>query len=379
MQISFVIPTRDRTPELEYSLHELGQIPAKNLGDHPELILIDNASKTPICCPDALPNGIRVVCIRLESNMGAGARNIGVEHAQGDWVIMLDDDSHLRKDSDLSCLDLLDKGVAALGGEIWLPDRSHEAGGLTEVVVGCGCAIRRNAYLAVGGYDNSFGYYAEEYDLCAKLIAAGYEVRHSKQLQFEHRKSSFGRDMNEILFRLVRNNGWVIQRYSPEHCREQSLESMKRRYKKVAAIENAVEGYERGLSELDETILDERKSTLSEKQWARFTGSQVVEQGLDELKRKSDFHSIQIVGKPNGKGLETILQIVDKLGFNLISSDVRFVKQTTIQVVGTLSPGPIADTLVEYPDAIFFGGLINESTFTENSCHRTPNTPLQVH
>jgi len=378
MHISFIIPTRNRSQELKYSLNELSQIDTESLGDNPELILVDNGSRVPIDMPDVLPNGIRVVCIRVETNLGAGARNLGVHQAQGDWVIMLDDDSHLCRESNIAYLDQVDPNVAAVGGEIWLPDGSHEAGGLTEVVVGCGCAFRKNAFLQVGGYDNRFGYYAEEYDLCAKLIAKGYEVHHSKMLQFKHRKSSNGRDMNEILYRLVRNNGWVIQRYAPDQYREHALESMKKRYKQVAIIENALDGYQRGMFELDETISNQVESTLSTNQWARFTGAKVVYQVLSELKEQTELRILKIVGQPHGKGLETILRIAVELDFEIATPDFDDCTTKAIEVVGTLSPGPIADTLKNHPEAINFGCMSAETGHSIKFECSTSDIPLHV-
>ena len=43
-----------------------------------------------------------------------------------------------------------------------------------------------------------------------------------------HRKVTANRDMNVILSRLVRNNGWVAQRYAPEVRRKEELREVRR-------------------------------------------------------------------------------------------------------------------------------------------------------
>ena len=344
MNISFVMPTRDRTQELAYSLGELGKIDSSQLGEYPELILVDNGSRLPPDVPTELANGIQIILIRLETNLGAGARNIGVERAKGDWIIMLDDDSHLCTSSQIQYLDSLDSHVGAVGGEIWLSDGTHEAGGLPEVVIGCGCAFRRELFLEIGGYDDRFGYYAEEYDLCAKMIAAGYEVRHSKSLQFEHRKSTTGRRMDEILYRLVRNNGWVIERYAPDRYREHAMSKMIERYQFIADRERAQDGFKRGAHELYQTLDQQSRTPMNEEQWDRFTGAHAVRQTLDLLHQRDGLRKLSVVGQSWGKGRETILRIAREMGFEIGDAGQP--------IVGTLSPGPMLDTKKAFEQAI---------------------------
>ncbi len=221
-QISIVIPTLNRHVELHQTLRHLRENAAKLLSDSlsqytPDVLVVDNASEKPVT--SQLPNelasmpGLRV--IRLEENQAAAARNIGAEHARGDWIMMLDDDSAPTSGLFNSVLSSLPPDVYALGGEILLPNQSHEQGGLPEVVIGCGCLYRRTAFLEAGGYDPAFEYYVEEYDLCARLIRQGGRVVHTRSLGFEHRKVQQNRDFRSILRRLVRNNSWVIDRHCP--------------------------------------------------------------------------------------------------------------------------------------------------------------------
>ena len=151
MHISFVIPTRNRQHELAYTLEQLERLSLHDLGGGSEVVVVDNGSDRVMELPRKLSNGIRVTATQLGENRGTGARNIGAEHARGDWVIMLDDDSNLCQGPVGEYLSNVDTQVAAVGGEIILPSGQHESGGLPEVIVGCGCAIRREVFLNVGG------------------------------------------------------------------------------------------------------------------------------------------------------------------------------------------------------------------------------------
>lgn len=347
MFISFVIPTRHRHDELAYTLGQLEMLDLEDLGGRCELIVVDNGSDSPMDLAGSLANGIEVRQVNLNENRGAGARNIGAEHARGEWVIMLDDDSNLCPGDIGGFLAQVQEGISAIGGEIYLPDGSHEAGGLPEVVVGCGCAFRRDVFLDVGGYDSSFGYYAEEYDLCAKMIAAGYRVEHTRAIRFEHRKSSVGRDMDQILYRLVRNNGWVIRRYAPEVLVECMLDTMKKRYEQIALKVGAIRGFEKGLLELSQTIEEQTRSPLCANRWDRFVGVEALRGGLGACLLERSPEHISIVGPAQGKGLEYIRSEIESLGIKIDASAGQ-----GVEVIGTLSPGPMLDAQRAFPRAV---------------------------
>ena len=59
--------------------------------------------------------------------------------------------------------------------------------------VGAGHAIRRAAWQAVGGYDESFFFTWEEYDFCLAAIARGWRVAYDGQLAVIHAPAAEGR------------------------------------------------------------------------------------------------------------------------------------------------------------------------------------------
>jgi GT2 family glycosyltransferase len=349
MLISFVIPTRNRSSELGFTLGQLEKLDIEDLGGQSEVVIVDNGSNTSVDLPAELSNGIRVIRVGLNENIGAGARNIGVAHAGGQWIIMLDDDSNLLPGPVGAYLSGLEPSIGAVGGEIFLPGGRHEAGGLPEVIVGCGCAIRRDVFLEIGGYDARFGYYAEEYDLCAKLISNGYRIKHTDALGFIHRKCATGRDMDEILFRLVRNNGWVIQRYAPDDLLDDALTEMKNRYKLIADNEQAIEGYLRGIDELNRTMDDQDRVALGIIEWERFVGLSAMRISIEPMLQEHASGRAVIVGPARGKGLRQIRGVIESCGITIIDDGGD---ANDLRVIGSLSPGPMLDARNAYPDAI---------------------------
>ena len=345
MGLSLIIPTRNRPAVHADTLERIGQHRFGAFHQGCELILIDNDSDEAVDPPTRLSNGIPVRYIRLDHNMNTAARNVGAEHASGEWLLMLDDDSAPESGCNWDLLIDAPDDLGAIGGEIVLPTGNRESGGLPEVIVGCGCVIRRSCFVGLGGYDASFGYYAEEYDLCAKMIAHRYRVEHNRSLKFLHRKSTLGRDFNEILYRLVRNNAWVMQRYAPDDRLQVELDHIMDRYRAIAIKEDAMRGFERACDELELTLVDQVRSPMDQVAWDRFTGRAAVRDTLGGI-FQNRAGAVSFVGTPHAKGLEIIASELNRLGCSIVEDG------DGVRVVGSLSPGPMLDLAEQYPDAI---------------------------
>lgn len=333
--ISFVLPTRNRPAELARTIARLGalepRVPA-------EVIVVDNHSDEPVTLPARLANGWRACTLRRPRNEGAAARNDGVRLASGAWIVMLDDDSHPLDMGFVEALEQAPADVAALGAEVFLPDGRHEQGGMPEVIVGCGAAVRRDAYLAVGGYDHAFHFYVEEYDLCAKLLLAGHRVAHDGRFRVLHTKTQTNRDMGMVLGRLVRNNGWVLRRYAPPDAFDASMKEALDRYAAIARKEGVVAGYDSGVAELLATLESERRTPMSATLWQRFTGEAVARPTL--LRHRPLIAGRRVGCVAEGKAGPLIRRLVRELGGEETEAD-----QAQTLVVATLSPGPVLDAL----------------------------------
>jgi len=380
--LTYIIPTRDRPERLTLTLAEMAKLDARaheRIGGA-QIIIVDNASRFPVLAPDRLPNGIPVRVIYRTTNEAAAGRNAGAAAAPAgpdSWLLMLDDDSYPMNTAFIDDIlaaagsggpshDPSDLPVGAIAAEVFLPptaveaseehmQEKHEAGGLPEVFIGCGVAIRRDLFLQLGGYDPSFGYYAEEYDFCAKLLLAGYRVVWSRRFRVMHHKDAQGRDMDEILRRLVRNNGWVALRYAPEVHRCAALSDTVSRYFDIARRENAVAGYQIGLDELKQSMDIQPRAEMSESLWDRFTGLAAARrwlaQALAGIDSCSEGGAACRAGRPRvalvdpGKNAWAVRQVLEELGAHVVDpgSD-RDRAGLSASVIGTLSPGPMLDS-----------------------------------
>ncbi len=340
--ISYIIPTRNRHEMLASTLQRLGSLPRHRA----EVIIIDNASTQPAAADSVLPNGIPVQILHRATNEGTAARNVGARASDpsSSWLIMLDDDSYPLNTSFLANLATRTPSVAAVMADIHLPRlKKREDGGLPEVFIGCGVAIRRDAFLRCSGYDPAFGYYVEEYDLAAKLILKNYHIEFDPNFQVHHLKDNLNRDMNLICERLVRNNGWVMQRYSPEEVRRQQLREIRSRYRRIAAKENAIAGFSRGLIELRNTIQSQTRRPMTTRQFERFIGLSAAREGLSAAFARSPFHSATLVNE--GKNASVIRAAMYDLG-------IRESLDGEARIIGTMSPGPMLDAAQAHSDWI---------------------------
>jgi GT2 family glycosyltransferase len=193
-----------------------------------EVVVLDMGSDPPLA-PVA---GAR--WIRCDRNEGVAAgRNRQAEIARADVLVFLDDDARFL---DPDAADRIRRAflgattTAALAFFVQRPDGTvvaHEQpfrGGVRHAdtarpcayFVGCGAAVRRDAYRAAGGFDERFGYSTEEIDLAFGLIRDGWELAYAPSVRVEHRPSSRGRaPSSDVPALRLRNRILLARRHLP--------------------------------------------------------------------------------------------------------------------------------------------------------------------
>ena len=221
MPTTVVILTRDRRDTL---LPTLGRLEA--LPERPHVVVVDNGSADGT--PDAVAELSRVEIVRLERDLGAAARTAGVERARTPWVAFSDDDSWwapgalTRAEAVMDAqprLGLLAARVLVGPQERLDPtceamERTPLPGGAILGFVACGAVVRRDAFLAAGGFDARYGIGGEEAPLAVRLASAGWELRYVPEVVAHHHPApSATRDGRDA--RALRNDLWTAWRVRP--------------------------------------------------------------------------------------------------------------------------------------------------------------------
>lgn len=347
--ITYVLPTRDRPEELGRTLKAIGTLARHQA----RVVVVDNASSDAVVVPDMLGNGIACEFVRLDRNRSTAARNVGVQRAieaagrmDDHWIVMLDDDSAPMDSGFVDVLAAMPDDVGAVAAEVLLPTIDgrirHEAGGLPEVFTGCGAAIRAGVFVQLDGYDESFDYYAEEYDFCAKVILAGLRVVYSRQFRVMHRKVASQRDLGRIIGNLARNNAWVMARYAPSSVRAMRVEAQLLRYASIAEKEGVADAVTPIIARALETVDQQPRREMSIEQWERFIGVAACERHLSALAKQRGWKRVEIVAP--GKGEGDIASVITRLGLSLNRGE------PDARIVGSLSPGVIIDATRDFSD-----------------------------
>jgi GT2 family glycosyltransferase len=223
--VSVVIVNWNRRDDVLKSLHYL-----RCQRDTPhEVIVVDNGSSDGSVEWLSQLEGIKLIAVG--SNVGpAQARNIGVEHASGEYILFLDSDAVLGKwglDRLVALMDG-DPSIGIAGCRIinshtrkldqWFyqhPATTHEHRMFDTYSFSAAGAIARPAALRDAGpfWDELF-IYNEEVDLSIRVLRAGYRVIYYPGVRVYHTPSTQGRLGPPNYWRLqIRNWIWIYYRY----------------------------------------------------------------------------------------------------------------------------------------------------------------------
>lgn len=205
IRVTISILTFNRATILNKLLIELGELKFKGL----EIIVVDNCSNDNTS--KIVQNYLEFVkYFRSPKNIGADARNIGLENAKGDVVITLDDDISNITDEEIAWIVKCFEKRPRLGainfkvinfftGKLcnWVhhcdPEIFSESEFKTYEITEGAVAFRKNALIKVGFYPNGFFLSHEGPDIAFRLIDKGYDVIYSNKVSVLHSHSELGR------------------------------------------------------------------------------------------------------------------------------------------------------------------------------------------
>jgi GT2 family glycosyltransferase len=208
------ITTKNRQASLERCLASLRHI--EHLA--PEILVFDDASAEPVGA--MLTGRPRVRIVRDDHGPGnIVGRNVLMRQASADAVLLLDDDAALLDGASIErALDVLsaDETVAAVGfaqansdGSSWPESMQPGRGQSVRYVaafIGFAHLLRRDVFLQLGGYRESFVFYGEEKDYCLRLLDRGLSVVYLPDARVVHAQDVSGRTPQRYLRYVTRND-----------------------------------------------------------------------------------------------------------------------------------------------------------------------------
>ena len=219
--VSAVVITHNRCEELNRTLHRLAELPEK-----PTVVVVDDAS-----ADDTVAMGRshhpEVRLLTPEENLGATGRDLGVEFVDTPYVAFCDDDTWYDPGALAHAADLLDAHptVAVVTGSIMV----EPAGRLDDTCVEMAASpldrvpgipghlllsflagvsiVRREAFLAAGGFSTRLWLGGEEELLASDIVRAGWHMSYVPEVVAHHHASRL-RDPHLRRRHGIRNTLW---------------------------------------------------------------------------------------------------------------------------------------------------------------------------
>jgi GT2 family glycosyltransferase len=229
--VSIVFITANRCQLLLDALATVSDLQAR---EPYEIIVVDNGStdETAVQVNRHFP---QVRFFQMTENKGvAGGRNIGLEHAQGEVVIFMDDDALLQSDDIFQQVRKRfdeNESLAAIAFQIVndsvdavlsheFPMRAHNSENiateqLVSYFIGCGFAVRRGYFLEAGGFHPDMIYALEEVDLSYRLLELGYDILYCPGVVVRHRTPPAVRRKDAWYFNLMRSRVLMVLKNLP--------------------------------------------------------------------------------------------------------------------------------------------------------------------
>ncbi|OQK16704.1 hypothetical protein AU255_02005 [Methyloprofundus sedimenti] len=194
--------------------------------DDLEIIAVDNGSEDGTA--EYLQEQSDIISILLADNSGIAGYSAGFNIAQGEYILILDDDSCplslVGIDHALQSLDQ-HPDIGVIAAHIQMPDGKpqwswhlpvSDVFSRSPFFIGCGFIIRRDLFAKIGWYPEDFFLYQNEIDVSFQVRLHGYDIFYDPACIIVHRGIPSQRPGWRRVFFPTRNTLWLIRRYYPQ-------------------------------------------------------------------------------------------------------------------------------------------------------------------
>lgn len=216
--VTVSIITRNRQTELLETLLNIDKQDYSNI----EIVLVDNGSDNEIIL--SVENYLETLHCNVEyiqkgENLGvSGGRNVGLQAADGDYIIEIDDDAVFEDEQAISkAVSFMDDnpsiGISAfritnyhtkeiVPQEFPFRDKNRDPfiSGETTWFIGAGHIIRKELIEKIGHYHEFFPWGSEEQDYSIRAIDAGFKIFYLADINVFHKKSPNARISDKVEF-----------------------------------------------------------------------------------------------------------------------------------------------------------------------------------
>ena len=194
--------------------------------DDIEIIAVDNGSEDGTA--EYLQGQSAIISILRADNTGIAGYSVGFNKAQGEYLLILDDDSCPLSLSGIDhAIQTLDQHteIGVIAAHIQTPDGKpqwswhlpvSDTFSRSPFFIGCGFIIRRDLFAKTGWYPDDFFLYQNEVDVSFQVRLQGYDIFYDPACIIVHRSMPSQRSGKRRVFFATRNTLWVLRRYYPQ-------------------------------------------------------------------------------------------------------------------------------------------------------------------
>ncbi len=224
IKLSIVFLNFNKLAETQFTCTRLQALCAKRTDI--EIIAVDNGSEDGTA--EYLQDQTDIISILLPDNGGIAGYNVGFSKAQGEFLLILDDDSCPMSLNGIDhALQTLEQhpDIGIIAAHIQSPDGTPQwswhlpiSTTLTRspFFIGCGFLIRRDLFAKIGWYPEDFFLYQNEIDVSFKVRLQGYDIFYDPDCIIVHRGIPSQRPGARRIFFPTRNTLWLLRRYYPQ-------------------------------------------------------------------------------------------------------------------------------------------------------------------